>query len=172
MADSLKANFIIAFMHWGNEYELVPNVEQQNLAMFLSKQGVDLIIGSHPHVVQTFEILHPDSADSTKVVPVFYSLGNYISNQRDRHRDGGAMFYFEVEKDKKCRILNYNYIPYWVYKGTLKGKYQYYIIPLAYYNPENITLSDDDKNKLLEFSEDIKQHFPNLPENENIKNLP
>ena len=171
-ADSLKANCIIAFMHWGNEYELVPNTDQRNLAQFLAQKGVDIIIGSHPHVVQTFELLHPDSTDSTKVVPVFYSLGNFISNQRDRYRNGGAMFYFEVEKGKYCRIINYNYIPYWVYKGILKGKYQYYIIPLALFNPENIILPEEDKNKLLEFSSDIKQQFPNLKENENIKNLP
>lgn len=67
-----KADFIIALPHWGEEYVLKHGAKQEEWAEWLADQGVDAIIGAHPHVVQ----------DSTKIkgVPVFYSLGNSCSN--------------------------------------------------------------------------------------------
>ena len=66
------ADFIIALPHWGNEYELRHSTEQENMAKWLAANGVNVIIGTHPHVVQ----------DSTLInnVPVFYSIGNVVSN--------------------------------------------------------------------------------------------
>jgi poly-gamma-glutamate capsule biosynthesis protein CapA/YwtB (metallophosphatase superfamily) len=167
-ADSAGVDFKIMFIHWGLEYELIPNNDQKQLAKYFANLGFDVIVGSHPHVVQTFELLHPDSADSAKVVPVFYSLGNFISNQRDRYRDGGAVFYLEVEKRNNNKFLKYNYLPYWVYKGDLHGKYQYYVIPVSQYscNPNEFALPEEDNRKLLEFSNDVKMQFPNLQANE------
>lgn len=74
---------IIACMHWGIEYQRVPNEEQKSMAQFLKSLGVDVIIGSHPHVVQTYEV----SSDGV----VFYSLGNLVSNQRKRYTSGGLI---------------------------------------------------------------------------------
>ncbi len=79
---------IIACLHWGNEYEREPNATQRALTEFLHSRGVDMIIGSHPHVVQPFE------AESDKVT--FYSLGNLVSNQRQRYCDGGLVAEVEV----------------------------------------------------------------------------
>jgi poly-gamma-glutamate capsule biosynthesis protein CapA/YwtB (metallophosphatase superfamily) len=170
-ADSIGVDFKIMFIHWGMEYENQPNGEQKKLAQYMAKIGIDIVIGSHPHVVQTFETLYPDSADSTRVVPVFYSLGNFISNQRDRYRDGGAIFYVNVEKHDSINTFKYNYLPYWVYKGEIQGKYQYYVIPVDLYKckAEEFVLPKEEKRKLLEFSDDIKMQFPNLPENDFFK---
>lgn len=77
------ARCVAVCIHWGNEYERQPNTCQRTLARSLRRAGADLIIGSHPHVVQTYE------ADSTHAV--FYSLGNFVSNQRQRYCDGGLM---------------------------------------------------------------------------------
>ena len=86
-------------MHWGNEYERQPSRVQRELAGLLRRQGADLIVGSHPHVAQTVE------QDSTGVV--FYSLGNFVSNQRKRFCDGGLLGEVEVVKriagDSSCR---------------------------------------------------------------------
>ena len=75
MVESAKnrgADFIIALPHWGNEYQLRHSKSQEDWAQWLVSQGVDLIVGTHPHVVQ----------DSTHIegVPVIYSLGNAVSN--------------------------------------------------------------------------------------------
>ena len=165
-ADSLKADYKIAIMHWGQEYQQKPNKEQKDLARFMAKNGCNAIIGSHPHVVQTFETIYTDSEDSTKVVPVFYSMGNLMSNQRDRYRDGGAMFSLTIEKDSICKTIDYNYLPYWVYRGTLNGKYQYYIIPPSLYTsqPDSFKIPLEDSKRLIEFEGDTRSQFPNLKE--------
>ena len=90
---------VIACMHWGNEYERKENREQRRLAELLHREGVDIIIGSHPHVVQ------PYYAEDTKVV--FYSLGNFVSNQRKRYTDGGIIAEVEVIKCDTVDGLRY-----------------------------------------------------------------
>ena len=67
-----KADFIVAFPHWGTEYSLTHDKTQEEWAQWLTEQGADAIIGAHPHVVQ----------DKTEIngVPVFYSIGNAVSN--------------------------------------------------------------------------------------------
>lgn len=80
---SQGAEFIIGYFHWDrfNEYvEKVTNLEK-DLARFAAEQGVDVIFGSHPHVVQTMEVLELTVDGKEKQVPVYYSLGNFISNQ-------------------------------------------------------------------------------------------
>ena len=95
--DSIEC--VIACMHWGNEYERRENDEQRRLAKMLQREGVDIIIGSHPHVVQPFY------SDSTSVV--FYSLGNFVSNQRKRYTDGGLIAEVEVIKCDTIEGLRY-----------------------------------------------------------------
>ena len=81
--DRDSVDCIVACVHWGNEYERHPDAQQRRMAGFLRRHGVDLIVGSHPHVVQPFE---RDSAGVT-----LFSLGNFVSNQRKRHTDGGLL---------------------------------------------------------------------------------
>ena len=66
------ADFIIALPHWGNEYTLHHSTEQEKFAKWMINEGADVIIGSHPHVIQ----------DSQEIngVTVAYSLGNAVSN--------------------------------------------------------------------------------------------
>lgn len=165
-ADSLKVDYKIVILHWGLEYELVPNKEQKKIAQFLAQHGCNAIIGSHPHVSQTYELLYPNKKDSSVVVPVFYSLGNFISNQRDRYKDGAAMYRLTLTKDSVTRMLSSAYVPYWVYKGSLKGKTQFYLIPPKQYldNSDAFKLPVEADIRLKEFYTDIKKQFPNLPE--------
>jgi len=69
---------IVVFMHWGNEYETVPDTTQKHLAQLLCDLGVDVIVGTHPHVIQPMEVIQSKSGHETVV---FYSLGNFISGQ-------------------------------------------------------------------------------------------
>ena len=97
----------IVCIHWGNEYERRPNPSPRALAAFLRRHGADLVIGSHPHVIQPFE------ADSTHAV--FYSLGNFVSNQRKRYCDGGLMARIGVTKHPDGRMrYAAEAIPVWV----------------------------------------------------------
>ncbi|MDE6285920.1 MAG: CapA family protein [Muribaculaceae bacterium] len=82
------AEIICVCVHWGDEYQLLPNASQRALAQWLQEQGVQLIIGSHPHVIQPMELR--ENPDSSKCL-VVYSLGNFISNMRTRDTRGGAL---------------------------------------------------------------------------------
>jgi poly-gamma-glutamate synthesis protein (capsule biosynthesis protein) len=82
-------DFLIVSMHWGEEYMLIePSAQQISLAQLLAQLNVDLIIGHHPHVLQRFEKL--TRADGKETL-CFYSLGNFVSNQREKERILGAM---------------------------------------------------------------------------------
>jgi poly-gamma-glutamate synthesis protein (capsule biosynthesis protein) len=91
----------IAYIHWGKEYDSVHSKEQEVLAHFLIDNGVDAVIGHHPHVVQDIEVY--------KGKPIFYSLGNFIFDQyfSDEVQEGLA-----VRVDTSKDILRYTLIPF------------------------------------------------------------
>ncbi len=91
------AEVITVAIHWGEEYKLLPNRTQKKLADFLCDNGVDLIIGGHPHVIQPMEIRHLEKYD--KECLVVYSLGNFISNMKTADTRGGAMVKVVIERD-------------------------------------------------------------------------
>ncbi len=93
-AQSRRPDAIIACIHWGEEYQSLPNQEQQELAEWLLQQGVTHIIGSHPHVIQPMEL----RADGHNQHIVAYSLGNFISNMSLSGTDGGLMLTLQLEK--------------------------------------------------------------------------
>lgn len=92
------AEIIAACLHWGEEYNLLPNANQRSLADFLISQGVELIIGSHPHVIQPIEVLADSLGNKTLVV---YSLGNFISNMKTRDTRGGIAVKVKLKRDAK-----------------------------------------------------------------------
>ena len=67
------ADIIVCLPHWGEEYMLTPSSQQKEWAKMMFREGADIIVGSHPHV--------PQSAEYSSSKALFYSLGNYISNQ-------------------------------------------------------------------------------------------
>ena len=85
-----KVDVLIVSMHWGNEYIHEPSVYQKDAAKFLAEQNVDIIIGTHPHVIQPIEFI-----DDTLVI---YSLGNFISAQEGTNRRIGLMVSLEINK--------------------------------------------------------------------------
>lgn len=87
-----KADIIIVAMHWGTEYSLGVNADQDRIAKFLSDQGVGLIIGAHPHVVEPVEYMNDGKTF------VIYSLGNFISDQEGDERLTGLMMSVNIKK--------------------------------------------------------------------------
>lgn len=94
---SAGAEMIVVAVHWGLEYVLHENRSQRDLADFLIDNGVDMIIGGHPHVIQPMEIRHNDKEN--KEVLVVYSLGNFLSNMKTVDTRGGALLKVKVERD-------------------------------------------------------------------------
>lgn len=92
------AEVICVCMHWGVEYVLLPNAQQKDLADFLTEQGVDLIVGGHPHVIQPMEMRW--SKTHNKKVFLIYSLGNLISNMTTKDTRGGALAKVKLVRDE------------------------------------------------------------------------
>lgn len=139
--DSLRADIarakaanpdkVIVFLHWGNEYQREPNKSQTDLASYCFNAGADIIIGSHPHVIQKSE-WHSDSLHNQTFIT--YSLGNFISNQRKQYTDGGQMIKMTLQRDSlKTYLSESGYLLTWVYTPVLEQKKHFYILPCAEY---------------------------------------
>lgn len=90
-----QSDVAVVSLHFGQEYERMPNEEQKQLAQFATDHGADIILGSHPHVLQPAEWLTaPDGRKSF----VIYSLGNFLSHQDEQYRRIGGILHINVEK--------------------------------------------------------------------------
>ncbi len=90
------ADVVVVNAHWGNEYTHEPTQSQRDLAQKLASWGADVIIGTHPHVIQPIEYI--ENADGRRTL-VAYSLGNFISAQNRGPRMLGGMLNFEIVKN-------------------------------------------------------------------------
>lgn len=130
------AELTIVFMHWGVEYEREPNKYQKEMAQALADAGVDIIFGSHPHVIEPITYLN--SSKTGKQCLVVYSMGNFLSNQRiertnNKYTEDGMIVNVGVEKNIKTNavsIVNTSYIPTWVDRTASGKHYNYEIVPL------------------------------------------
>lgn len=94
------AELIAVCIHWGEEYVLLPVASQRNTAKFLRDQGVEMIIGGHPHVVQPMELTKDENGQNQLTV---WSLGNFISNMKTRDTRGGALAKVKLKRDTTGR---------------------------------------------------------------------
>lgn len=166
LAKSLKDTTIdlrVMYIHWGTEYQLHHNAYQQGVGQWLADLGIDLIIGGHPHVVQDYEVL--TAADGRKV-PVIYSLGNLISNQRWENSNGGIMAIVDIDTQTR-KIIAFNYIPVYVHKGSLMNERRnYYCIPTTDYLQGKLPFSlpnDSLEQDLRLFHQNTIERLPATP---------
>jgi poly-gamma-glutamate synthesis protein (capsule biosynthesis protein) len=143
-------DLVVVLMHWGTEYRLDQSKEQMELADLIFQSGADIILGSHPHVVEPSEIRQIDG--ETKYV--IYSMGNFLSNQiggenpNARNNDftqEGVMVSFEIEKDlisEKTRIISVKHIPTWIHRFTEDNIYKYSIVPIPSLDDEVFNEAD------------------------------
>ncbi|HIP48834.1 MAG TPA: CapA family protein [Lutibacter sp.] len=128
IAKAYQPDQIIAFVHWGQQYKNLASASQKKWFNYFKSLGVNIVIGSHPHVVEPMEW------DKTQNSLVVYSLGNFVSNQRTFPRDGGAVFELVLsKKETKTTIKSAQYLLTWVYKQTNKNKDAYFVLPVDEY---------------------------------------
>ena len=131
VARRMRPDAIIACMHWGIEYRLLPQKAEKDLADWLLAQGVDHVIGSHPHVLQPMEVKKDVHTPAKHLV--VYSLGNFISNMSKENTDGGAMVrlelikYFDIVQMRSC-----DYSLVWTSRPFLSGKKNFEVYPVKY----------------------------------------
>lgn len=145
-AKALKPDVLCVFMHWGDEYKLVQNKTQENLANFLFENGVDIILGSHPHVLEPMEKRKVTLADgTTKDGFLIYSLGNFVSGQVIENTKNSIILQLQITKhaDKTITIDSYNYIPTYLYDKGEGQKNRYKVLDL------NKTITDYDNGNAV-----------------------
>jgi len=123
--DGKDIDLKIMSIHWGDEYVTKAIQSQRDMARWLAEQGFDVIIGGHPHVVEDAEMLTVtrlrDNKEEEVQVPVFYSLGNLISNQRRLNTNGGIMVRLDIRRSDAA-VVGLSYLPCYVHKGTIHYK--------------------------------------------------
>ena len=119
-----ESDMVVLFPHWGTEYDTEPDEYQRDWLKFFNENGVDVIIGAHPHVVQPVEDYVGESGYRTVV---FYSLGNFISNQDSVVKELGGVARVTLVKDESgCRIEKYSLEPCFTHVSG--GKYTVYML--------------------------------------------
>lgn len=98
-----EADFVIVYPHWGTEYVLEATDEQKQWAQFFADNGADLIIGTHPHVVEPVEWI---TASDGRQTLVYYSLGNYISIQYYNYSMLGGFAEVTITKDSSGTYIS------------------------------------------------------------------
>nr|WP_315020271.1 CapA family protein [uncultured Aminipila sp.] len=147
-ARAAGAEIVVLYYHWGEEYQTYSNKWQKYIAQqSVNNMDVDIIFASHPHVLQGMEYLQNQATGKT--VPVFYSMGNFISNQRtetlnNRYTEEGIIAKVNlkyVKSEGKITDITMSAIPTWVEKYNSGGRPIYEIIPLDENLQTNETLS-------------------------------
>lgn len=125
-----KSDIVVMYIHWGTEYMINPSNQQVELGEKILEWGGDIILGSHPHVVQTSKY------DEKKYI--IYSMGNFLSNQRRENSnlpdvEDGVIVEIVVEKDilnDLTYIKEIEYTPTWLYRYFEEGRTKHEIIPI------------------------------------------
>ncbi|MFC4388142.1 CapA family protein [Gracilibacillus marinus] len=157
-----SADVIILSYHFGNEYERLPNDNQQELAQFASDLGVEVVIGHHPHVVQPVEWLEGKNGQKTLVA---YSLGNFLSGQEQLYQRIGGMLQFQVSKisysdDTIIEVSNPSFLPTFVQYDVIKGKMaNFQVLPFHQVTEEQL---DNHQAHYEEIQQHVQQWMPEL----------
>lgn len=159
------ADSIILYIHWGNEYSPSVSDKQRAIAQKLCDLGVDVIVGSHPHVVQSIDLL-TSSVDPAHRTLCMYSLGNFLSNQRadtinmdSSLCEDGVLVSFTLAKynDGSVRIMNLSALPTWVVvRGTGEGR-DFHILPLDERVTDWATAFDLDQTQLADAQKSLNR---------------
>ena len=164
-AKSQNADVIISCMHWGIEYQTIQNKEQENLADFLFENGVDIILGNHPHVLQPMEKRSVTLEDGTvKDCFVIYALGNFICDQNSENTRNSIILNLDITKnpDGKISIDKVDYVPIYMYKNSNLNIRKMKLLDIEksisdYENGVDTSISSSTYNLLKDELENIKE---------------
>lgn len=156
-AKELNADYIICNMHWGKEYKLLPDSYEKKWEQFCYDEGVDMVIGGHPHVVQPIETKEINGENHLTV----WSLGNFVSNMSVRYTRGGVMVGATIEKKESgIQLKSAENWLVWVHKKQEGALKQYYILPAFDYNTYRPDfLSTEDLALMKRFFDDSRKLY-------------
>lgn len=167
-----QADYIICTMHWGSEYKSLPNSYQKNYENYCYQLGADMVIGGHPHVIQPMEFKKVNGKQKLTA----WSLGNFVSNQRDRYKNGGLLATATIEKSVnvegkggKAVLKESSFLLAYVHKREEGVFKPYYILPeYDYSSLQADFVSENDNAMMLQFFDDsrklLQEYSPNIKE--------
>lgn len=172
-ARNKDAELVIVHYHFGDEYIREPVKSQKDAVNKAIEFGADIVIGGHPHVLQPIDFFKTNNGKLDTGF-VAYSMGNFISNQRDRYKDAGLIITFNITKKittDSIVINEVNYIPTWVFKGnTLNGR-EYVILPSTFQSDSTIILSQTEIKKMNQAFQDTRDLVKKYTNNSKLKEL-
>lgn len=124
-----QVDVLVLVLHWGVEYSPQPTEEQKALAREFCAAGADVILGSHPHVIQTMEVIPVEDRNCF----VIYSMGNFISHQRGLERNSGIILQIEFSKNmtaNQTKLQKVEYIPTYSHSYYDGGRQQFRVVPI------------------------------------------
>jgi poly-gamma-glutamate synthesis protein (capsule biosynthesis protein) len=144
------SDVVVVSLHFGKEYQRLPNEEQIQLAKQLAQAGADIIIGHHPHVLQPMEWIKREDGRRSIVA---YSLGNFFSGQTGDYKDIGGIMQIKVDKIVKndetiITLKEPSFIPTFVDSN-------YYVTPLAMINGKE-SLYNEIRNHMRKWMPELK----------------
>src|SRR6056297_338221 len=162
---SREADIIIVYFHWGNEYDYKVTNFQKIVSEICLENGVDIIVGSHPHVIQKMKILNKYN----KKQVIAYSLGNFLSAQRDFYNSGGAGLKLIIKKENnKTYITNAKYFLNYVYSSIENNKRNFIVIPQWYFS--RFHQKDFEFIRMKKFFNNHDKYLRNIPKGINVLN--
>ncbi len=157
------AEVVIALPHWGVEYRREPTERMQSDARRLVAAGVDVVLGSHPHMVQPVTTLTVVTENGeVRRGLVAYSLGNFISNQGKRYTDSGILLDFTLQEREAggFDVTDVKVMPTfcWRQGGVIQT-----LPALDYYDAPPASMTDDLWQRLRESVDDLRELIGDLP---------
>jgi poly-gamma-glutamate capsule biosynthesis protein CapA/YwtB (metallophosphatase superfamily) len=157
------ADIVIALLHYGNygdQYARHPSSAQIEISEeILRNGGVDVILGTQPHVVQPIAHVFDFSSWKAKDKYVAYSLGNFVSNQRWRYSDSGLIAYVHIQKNgMRVSVTGISYLPVYVQRFTERSPVRYRVLPVLPGSlPETDTpLTEADEERMAQVWEELR----------------
>lgn len=149
-----EPDYTIIYFSWGNEYQFFPDNDQRELAKYCIDLGANMIIGTHPHVLQRVEQIEFYSGNKLKKGFVAFSLGNFLTDYNRRFGEGSAILEVTLVKNKKTgkvSIDDYGFIPTYIVKDDGKGNKVFNIVPISEIETGHITvpMTEIEKQRLL-----------------------
>lgn len=124
-----QVDILVLILHWGEEYRQQPTNQQKDLAKKFLEAGADVILGSHPHVLEPMELMNING----KKKFIIYSMGNFISAQNGLERNCGVILNLKFQKDFVSNITSFTDVSYvltYSHAYRSNGKLQYRVVPV------------------------------------------
>ncbi len=142
-----NADVVVVMPHMGNEYETYPKEVFQDWADLMFVSGADIVLASHPHVLQPMEYRQVDHGDGVHDGFIIYSMGNFISSQTTPPRNASIILHLTIEQlgNEPPNVKEVSFVPIWTQFRNAQNE-NYFIVRSVY---EMLTLEQSEKDRLL-----------------------